>query len=171
MVQIINYHSFNNSIKNTNIKNFLVSDLYKKAGYKNNNNNHYGLVLSYNLNNKLIDIYGKFEDKKTNNFVLKGINDLVFYGNLIICKYNDLQKEELEDITFEELDTIDWVKENIIFNANDFKEKQKNNQKPKDLQNIILEETTPKCSTPVTPASHDKKDNWDENELTYEPFI
>lgn len=160
MVQIIHYNSFNNSIKNTNVKNFVINELYKKAGYKNNNNNHYGLVITINNDEKLIDIYGKYDDKMPNNFKLKGVNKLNFYGNLIICKYNDLQKTQIIDISFEELNNINFDIKNIIFNSLDYKitQTQKN------------EVITPTSSTPITPISHNVTENFDEDELTYEQF-
>jgi len=160
MVQIIHYNSFNNSIKNTNVKNFVINELYKKAGYKNNNNNHYGLVITINNDEKLIDIYGKYDDKMPNNFKLKGVNKLNFYGNLIICKYNDLQKTQIIDISFEELNNINFDIKNIIFNSLDYKitQTQKN------------EVITPTSSTPITPILHNVTENFDEDELTYEQF-
>lgn len=90
----------NDIIKESNIKSLDDDNMYKKLGYKNNNN--FSLIKSYKNKDNHINIYGKNSGAQnllnTNSVLIN--NNLTVYGKALVVKIIDNQYTSITEDEF-----------------------------------------------------------------------
>jgi hypothetical protein len=107
----------NNNERNLKkIKNIDYNDLYKKCGYKTNDN--FKKLYEKKINNIVYEYWGKDEGKNIYKYIL---NNITYYNKLLIIKiidnnFENISENDYDNIFNNKISNIDNNKNNILDN-------------------------------------------------------
>ena len=132
MIKIIIINN-NNDVCYKNVKDLSENTLYKKCGYKSNEN--FNKIYNYNNNNISYEFWGKSIDK-TN--IMCSFNDIKYFNKLLIIKKeNDKFKNILEADYNYIVNNIKYNNDNINDNKDNIDDKNCNNNNCLDDNNSV----------------------------------